>query len=119
MEISISKEVLPSLDDYDLTETVLGDPKGSTRQFRNSNGLHVREYDDRFEIHKDEIDPRVDPIGHLMRDSPEALFALGAALVLSNSRSGKSDGKGSFNPLVFLLSFLSINKILGFLKRLL
>ncbi|MDG6904295.1 MAG: hypothetical protein JRN20_00760 [Nitrososphaerota archaeon] len=117
MEISISKEVLPSLQGYELTETALGDPKDSVRQFRNLNGLHVREYDDRFEIHKDEVDPRVNPIGHLIRDSPETILALGAALVSTSSRSKKQVGKGSFNPFVFFLSFLSINRILVFLKR--
>jgi hypothetical protein len=120
MEISISKEVLQSVEELGFTETVLGDSKGSSRQYRNSTGLHVREYDDRFVVHRDEGDPRVDPIGHLMKDSPETLFALGAALAISKTMSSERvKGKNSFSPLVFLVSFLSLNRILGFLKKLL
>lgn len=120
MEISISKEVVPSLEEYGFVETVLGDPKGSERQYRNSTGLHAREYDDRFVVHRDEVDPRVDPIGHLVKDSPETLLALGAALALSqNGKRSGTNAKGSFNPLLFFLSFLSFNKILGIIKKLL
>jgi len=122
MEISISKEVLLSLEEYGFTETLLGDAKGSVRQYRNSSGLHVREYYDKFVVHEDKVDPRVDPIGHLIRDSPETLFALGSAFLLSQAEtcvSSKSSRYASINPFVFILSFLSLSKILGLLKRLL
>jgi hypothetical protein len=120
MEISISKEILPSLEGYGFTETVLGDPKGSRRRYRNSTGLHVREYHDRFMVHEDNIDPRVDPIGHLVKDSPETLLALGTAFVFSRNRmsaSTRPNGKGSFSPLIFFLSFVSIKKLLGVIKK--
>ena len=122
MEISISKEVLPSLEEYGFAETLLGDARGSIRQYRNSSGLHVREYRDKFVVHEDKVDPRVDPIGHLIRDSPETLFAFGGAFLLSQNKrnaSSGSIGRSSFSSLVFILSFLSLNKILGVLKRLL
>ena len=120
MEISISKEVLPSLEENGFTETLLGDARGSIRQYRNSGGLHVLEYHDKFVVHEDEVDPRVDPVGHLIKDSPETLFALGAAYLLSQSHNGvssKSSRYVSFSPLVFILSFLSLNRILGLIKR--
>ena len=120
MEMSISKEVLSSLEEYGFTETLLGDGKGSKRQYRNSSGLHVREYYDKFVVHEDTVDPRVDPIGHLIKDSPETLIAFGSAVFLSQNEGGfRSIGNNSFSPLRFILSFLFMNKIFGLLKGLL
>ena len=120
MEISISKEVLTSLEEYGFTETLLGDGKGSMRQYRNSSGLHVREYRDKFVVHEDVVDPRVDPIGHLIKDSPETIFAFGSAIFLSqNGRSLRRGRNNSFSPSRFILSFLLMNKLFGSLKRLL
>lgn len=115
MEISISKEVLHSLEELGFTETVLGDPRGCVRQYRNSTGLHVREYDDRFVVHRDEIDPRTNPIGHLMKDSPETLLALGSTLAMS--RAPGRTTKNSFSPIFLLFLFLSLNRLLGLLKK--
>ena len=113
----ISKEVLPSLEGFELDETLLGDPKGCLRQYRGANGLHVREYEEYFEIHRDQVDPRVDPLGHLLRDSPETLAAFGAATVLNSS--AKNHSRYFDGPLGFLLLLLSLNSILRKLKRLL
>ena len=63
--------------EYD--ETSLGAKKGSIRQYRYRN-LHVREYFDYYAIHVDRIDPRKDPIGHLMLDAPEYLAATAIAI---------------------------------------
>jgi hypothetical protein len=122
MEISISKEVLPSLDEYGFEETILGDARGSIRQYRKSGGLHVREYPDKFVVHQDAVDPRIDPVGHLIKDSPETLVAFGVAVLLSHRESSSDSKPGKhmpLSPLVFILSFLSLNRILGVLKRLL
>jgi len=110
----VSKEVLPSLDGFGFVETVLGDPEGCLRQYRNTNGLHVREYEEYFEIHEDRVDPRVDPLGHLVLDSPETLLAFGAASILTTSARKHSRPFGG--PLSFLLIFFSLNKILRKLK---
>ncbi len=121
--ISISKEVLTSLEGLGFSETVLGDRMGSIRQYRNKNGVHIREYHDKFVIHQDKVDPRVDPIGHLLKDSPETLLAFGPSLLVSKRFSGASKTRYvnpvSFNPLIFLLAFLSLNRVLGRIKRLL
>lgn len=121
--ISISKELLTSLEGLGFSETVLGDRMGSIRQYRNKNGVHVREYRDKFVIHQDKVDPRVDPIGHLFRDSPETLLAFGPSLLASSRLRGASRTRYassiSFNPLIFLLAFLSFNRVLGRIKRLL
>ena len=121
--ISISKEVLTSLEGLGFSETVLGNRMSSIRQYRNKNGVHIREYLDKFVIHQDKVDPRVDPIGHLLKDSPETLLAFGASLLVSKRFSGASKTRSaspvSFNPLIFLLVFLSLNRVLGRIKRLL
>lgn len=117
MEISVSKDVLPSIEEFGFEETILGDLKGSLKQYRNSTGLHVREYRDRFVIHRDQVDPRVDPLGHLVRDSPETLFSLGGAFIAS--RKAGSEKRNTLNPLVFLLAFLSLNRFFRLIKRLL
>jgi len=113
----ISKEVLPSLEGLGFSETLLGDPDGSLRQFRNSSGIHIREYENYFEVHKDKIDPRQDPLGHLIRDSPETILAFGAASMLSNRVS--DDLLSKRDPLDFLSLFLSLNRFFRFLKKLL
>ncbi len=114
-EIAVSKEVLPSLSE-DYEETVLGDRRGAIRQFRNSSGLHVREYEDNFVIHVDKVDPRRNPLGHLVMDSPETILAIGAGLFLakkvcdtvSNTRSGydkriKEEWSAPFSLLTLVL----------------
>jgi len=115
----VSKEVLSSLEGFGFVETLLGDPKGCLRQYRKGNGLHVREYEEHFEIHEDQVDPRVDPLGHLIRDSPETLAAFGTAALFASSEKNKSGFPSLGGPLSFLLIFLSLNKILRRLKWLL
>ena len=61
-------------------ETNLGDKKGARKQFRYGN-LHIREYDDRFTVHSDKIDPRKNPFGHLLIDAPEVLIGLAGAAI--------------------------------------
>lgn len=79
-EIEIPKEIREFMPDA-AEETVLGDPRGGRRQYRYGN-LHIREYDDKFLVHTDAVDPRKDPIGHLLHDAPEVLAGLGCATVL-------------------------------------
>jgi hypothetical protein len=65
--IIIPKEVRPIIDHG---TTFLGNKKGAIRQFRYGN-LHIREYRTHYSVHSDTVDPRIDPMGHLMLDSPE------------------------------------------------
>lgn len=67
--ILVPKSVRPIVD-YEIT--MLGKKKGSIRQYRYGN-LHVREYDNYYSVHSDIIDPRVDPLGHLMIDTPQIM----------------------------------------------
>jgi len=61
-------------------ETNLGGKKGARKQFRYGN-LHIREYDDKFTVHSDKIDPRKHPLGHLLIDAPEILVGLAGAVI--------------------------------------
>ena len=65
--ILIPKAVRPIID---YTETNLGSKKGAEKQYRYGT-LHIREYQDYYSIHMDKVDPRIDPIGHLLKDAPE------------------------------------------------
>ena len=60
-------------------ETFLGQKNGANKQYRYGN-LHIREYDEKFLVHTDKIDPRKDPVGHLIHDAPEILIGLGCAI---------------------------------------
>jgi len=72
-------------------ETFLGQKNGAKKQYRYGN-LHIREYNDKFLIHTDKIDPRKDPLGHLLYDAPEVLVGLGCAFF-----GGLQIGKLLFN----------------------
>jgi hypothetical protein len=60
-------------------QTFLGNKKGANKQFRYGK-LHIREYDDHYIVHMDKVDPRKDPVGHLLIDAPEYLVATVAGL---------------------------------------
>jgi len=60
-------------------ETILGQKNGADKQYRYGN-LHIREYGDKFLVHNDKIDPRKDPMGHLVYDAPEVLIGLACAI---------------------------------------
>ena len=61
-------------------ETKLGDKKGAIRQYRKGT-LHIREYGDRLTVHADKVDPRTDPMGHLIQDAQEVLVGLAGAAI--------------------------------------
>ena len=63
-------------------ETKLGDKKGALKQYRKGN-LHIREYKDKFTVHTDKVDPREDPMGHLIYDAQEVLIGLAGAATVS------------------------------------
>lgn len=69
-------------------ETFLGKKNGAKKQYRYGN-LHIREYEDKFLVHTDKIDPRKDPLGHLVFDAPEVLVGLACA-IFGGSQIGKS-----------------------------
>ena len=77
-EIEVPKELREFMLE-EAKETFLGKKNGAYKQYRYGN-LHIREYDDKFLVHTDRIDPRKDPIGHLVHDAPEVLIGLACAI---------------------------------------
>lgn len=89
-------------------ETFLGQKNGAKKQYRYGN-LHIREYDEKFLLHTDKIDPRKDPIGHLVHDAPEVLVGLACAIfggsqvtkkILNNNSKKKSFASGLLSSII-------------------
>jgi hypothetical protein len=78
-EIEIPKEVRHFMPEG-AEETVLGKKNGAKKQYRYGN-LHIREYDDKYLVHMDKVDPRQDPLGHLIHDAPEILIGVVSAII--------------------------------------
>ncbi len=76
-EIEVPKEIRSFMLE-DAEETPIGQKNGALRQYRYGN-LHIREYDDKYLVHVDKVDPRKDPIGHLVLDAPEVLLGVASA----------------------------------------
>lgn len=74
-------------------ETSLGYPDGARRQYRCNHNIHILEYPDRYKVHKDRVDPRKDPVGHLIYDSSETLAALGVAGAVGKMTYDRKKGK--------------------------
>jgi hypothetical protein len=76
-EIEVPKEIRPFMLES-AEETKLGQKNGAIKQFRYGN-LHIREYEDKYLVHVDKVDPRNDPLGHLIHDAPEFLIGIASA----------------------------------------
>jgi hypothetical protein len=97
-EIEIPKELGSFLLDK-AEETTLGQKNGSTKQYRYGN-LHIREYDDKFLVHTDKVDPRKNALGHLVSDAPEVLIGLASAVIGGRKVASymKKNNKNSIVP---------------------
>jgi hypothetical protein len=102
--IIIPKSVRPIMS-YE--KTFLGNKKGADKQFRYGK-LHIREYDDHYVVHMDKVDPRKDPLGHLLIDAPEYLVATVAGL-----RAAKQAGDTAYTQNPQRASVLSAACIAG------
>lgn len=85
-EIEIPKEVRHFMLEG-AEETVLGQKNGAKKQYRYGN-LHIREYDDKYLVHMDKVDPRKDPLGHLVQDAPEIIVGIASGLAAAKVSSG-------------------------------
>ena len=95
-------------------ETFLGQKNGAQKQYRYGN-LHIREYDEKFLVHTDRIDPRKDPIGHLVHDAPEILIGLACA-IFGGSQITKKFLKKKSKKTIFVSSLITsiISGYLGY-----
>ena len=103
-------------------ETILGQKNGADKQYRYGN-LHIREYHDKFLVHTDRVDPREDPMGHLVHDAPEVLIGLACAAftglqIAKKFHSKKSSlASGIVFPIVFgYLGYVGTKKIKNYLE---
>jgi hypothetical protein len=85
-EIEIPKEVRHFMLEG-AEETVLGQKNGAKKQYRYGN-LHIREYDDKYLVHMDKVDPRKDPLGHLVQDAPEIIVGIASGIAAAKISSG-------------------------------
>ncbi len=78
-EIEVPKELRHFMMDG-VKETILGKKNGANKQYRYGN-LHIREYDNKYLVHMDKVDPRKDPLGHLIHDAPEILVGIACGAI--------------------------------------
>jgi len=110
-EIEVPKELREFMPDKaELTK--LGQKNGANKQYRFGN-LHIREYDDKFLVHTDKVDPRKDPLGHLVHDAPEVLVGLACA-AFGGSKVASSIFKNN-NKKNSILSGLVASIVAGYL----
>lgn len=110
-EIEVPKELREFMLE-EAEETILGQKNGALKQYRYGN-LHIREYDDKFLVHTDKIDPRVNPIGHLVHDAPEVLIGI-ACGIFTGAHSAKKFSKKNSNK-INLVNILTSSLISGYL----
>lgn len=92
-EVKVSKSIMSKLPEC-FQQTPLGEPRGELRQYRGPHGSHVLEYKRNWVFHRDKVDPRFDPVGHLIIDAPHvillgslfALALLGVALAIGGEK---------------------------------
>ena len=108
-EIEVPKELREFMLE-EAEETILGQKNGAQKQYRYGN-LHIREYDDKFLVHTDKIDPRVNPLGHLIHDAPEVLIGI-ACGIFSGVHTAK---KFSNSNKISLANILTSSLMSGYL----
>jgi len=111
-EILVPKEIREFMLDG-AEETFLGKKNGAKKQYRYGN-LHIREFEDKFLVHTDKIDPRKDPLGHLVFDAPEVLVGLACA-IFGGSQIGKSYFNKNKSKKSFITSSLFSSLIAGYI----
>ena len=111
-EIEVPKEIRQfMLEKAEVTN--LGQKNGANKQYRYGN-LHIREYDDKFLVHTDKIDPRKDPIGHLFYDAPEVIIGITCAAI-GGYRIGTNIFKKTNSQNLSKISGLGSSLLLGYL----
>jgi hypothetical protein len=123
-EIEVPKELREFMLE-EAEETFLGQKNGANKQFRYGN-LHIREYNDKFLVHNDKIDPRKDPIGHLVYDAPEVLIGLACAIfggsqiakkVMNKDSKKLTVTSGLFSSIISgYMGYLATKKIKNYLE---
>jgi len=87
-KVDISKSVVGELPDhfeesYPANAMQNEGAIGSHRDDRERNSLHVIEYEDKWEVHIDEHNPKYAPLKHLMQDAPGEFILLVLVVVVA------------------------------------
>lgn len=92
-DVMVSKTEVSPPSVYDGFVESIGEPDLQTRDFRKKiNGtesMHVKEYGNYYKVHRDKVDPKYDPLSHLIEDSPEVPASVAVA-ILSGYGAGKT-----------------------------
>ncbi len=92
-DVVVSKTKVSPPIVYDGFVKSIGEPDHQIRDFRKringTESMHVKEYSNHYKVHRDKVDPTYDPIGYLIKDSPEVLAGFAVAAV-SGYGAGKS-----------------------------
>jgi len=110
-EIEVPKELREFMLE-EAEETILGQKNGAKKQYRYGN-LHIREYNDKFLVHTDKIDPRVNPLGHLVFDAPEVLIGIACGIFTGVHTARKFSNKNSKK--ISLANILASSLMSGYL----
>jgi hypothetical protein len=103
----VSKSLLPNLPEvFKRVPDYMGDKKNALRQYHGPNGIHVLEYPYEWSFHRDYVNPRYDPIGHLVFDAPEipvaGLLGLAAASTIYNKKKSLVESALAGGAIAFL-----------------
>ena len=92
-DIVVAKNGLPSPPAAGFRPHI-GSLKGQRRDYRHpledGSDVHVREYDDRYEVHHDEVSAVEHPVGHLFTHAPHYLVGAVGVTALAIARSSRS-----------------------------
>ena len=110
-EIEVPKELREFMFE-EAKESILGEKNRALNQYPYGN-LHITEYDDKFLVHTDKIDPRVNPLGHLVYDAPEVLIGI-ACGIFTGITTAKKFSKNNYKK-ISLASILTSSIMSGYL----
>lgn len=72
-DLAVSKSDVTNPLDWEFTVGG-GKSVGQMSNYRvglpDGRGIHVKEYEDRYQVHWDKVDPERNPVGHLLSDAP-------------------------------------------------
>lgn len=91
--LKVSKTEVPPPSPSDGFEDSIGEPEFQIRDVRKringTESMHIKEYEDHYTVHRDRVDPKYDPMAHLLVDSPE--LPIGVAVgIYSGYKVGKA-----------------------------
>lgn len=94
-EIVFEKDAVPDPENSGFARA-RGKPVGQTADYRlplrTGGCVHVREFEDRYEVHRDRVAPSASRVGHLLVDMPLETATVVAVVALGLVRGGPSAG---------------------------